>query len=284
MQALLFALLVVPFTVLAAGPAHAAPPDETPFLTWNMQGATAQGEDLWTAYLPQILNAARTDSGGRADVVMLQETGAGVPHGATLLSNPTGTEGNPLVTYVNWHASQRPSEWYMVFLQTNDPDPANPGGRAGGGIPGVARSVTIGAGTPAVPTDVTVRSIDATTVQLNWKGSPEAAGYRVWVRNVNDPEGSPTQGPYITDGPEHQIAFLFPGNWNYEFCITAINGALESGKSSCVHVPLPPPSTGGTPPPSSSSRKAPDPAEEPLLKLGRAAAAQRNLDAAAPIG
>ncbi|WP_406835209.1 GDSL-type esterase/lipase family protein [Streptomyces sp. AHU1] len=169
-----------------------------------------------------------------------------------------------------------PGHHYLVAVATWN--------RAGGGFPGTARSVTIGAGTPPVPTDVTVKSIDATTVQLNWKGSPEAAGYRVWVRSVNAPEGSNTQGPYVTDGPEHQIAFLFPGNWNFEFCITAINGELESGKSSCVHVPLPPPSTGGAPSPSGSSREVPDPAEESLLKLGRAADAQRDPAAAAPIG
>ncbi|KAB1990096.1 hypothetical protein [Streptomyces triticiradicis] len=45
-QALLLALVVVPFTVLAAAPAHALPPNETPFLTWNMQGATTEGVNL----------------------------------------------------------------------------------------------------------------------------------------------------------------------------------------------------------------------------------------------
>ncbi|MER7687486.1 fibronectin type III domain-containing protein [Streptomyces sp. NPDC097610] len=167
-----------------------------------------------------------------------------------------------------------PGHHYLVAVATWN--------KAGGGMPGVARSVTIGAGTPSVPTDVTVKSVDATTVQLNWTGSPEAAGYRVWVRNVNAPEGSNTQGPYTTDSPEHQIAFLFPGNWNFEFCITAFNGSLESGKSSCVHVPIPPPSTGGNPPPSISSRKASPPAEGPLLKLGQAIAAQRNAATTSP--
>ncbi|MFJ7966625.1 ricin-type beta-trefoil lectin domain protein [Streptomyces sp. NPDC096324] len=169
-----------------------------------------------------------------------------------------------------------PGHHYLVAVATWN--------KAGGGMPGMARSVTIGAGVPPVPTDVTVTSLDATTVRLNWKGSPEAAGYRVWVRNVNEPEGSNTQDPYITDSPEHQIAFLFPGNWNFEFCISAFNGSLESGKSSCVHVPMPPPSTDGNPPPSNNSDRAQNAADEPLLELGRAAAAQRNLDAAAPIG
>ncbi|MHB9856469.1 hypothetical protein ACSYGO_45540 [Streptomyces krungchingensis] len=29
-------------------------------------------------------------------------------------------------------------------------------------------------------------STDPTTVQLTWSGSPKAAGYRVWVRDIND--------------------------------------------------------------------------------------------------
>ncbi|GGS48744.1 GDSL-type esterase/lipase family protein [Streptomyces cinerochromogenes] len=123
-QALLIALLVAPFTVLAAGRADAAPPAETPFLTWNMQGASTQGRNLWTDYLPGILTDAP------ADVVMLQEVGAGVPNGAQVLPNPPGIGNDTRVTYAEWHSSQRPSEWYMVFLQTNDPNnPQAPGGR-----------------------------------------------------------------------------------------------------------------------------------------------------------
>ena len=120
-QALLVALLVAPFTVLVVGRAHAAPLDQTPFLTWNMQGATSQGRSLWTDYLPRILTAAGSE------VVMLQEAGADVPNGADMLPNPPGTENDQLVTYARWRTSQRPSDWYMVFLQTHDP--LMPGGR-----------------------------------------------------------------------------------------------------------------------------------------------------------
>ncbi|MFJ7904676.1 SGNH/GDSL hydrolase family protein [Streptomyces sp. NPDC096198] len=120
-QALLCALLVVPFTVLAAGAAHAAPPAETPFLTWNMQGATSSGQSLWSSYIPRILN------GAPSDVVMLQEAGPDIPDSAVLLNNPPGTVGNPLVTYARWPRGSRAPDWYMVFLQTNDP--TRPGGR-----------------------------------------------------------------------------------------------------------------------------------------------------------
>ncbi|MFJ3927444.1 hypothetical protein [Streptomyces sp. NPDC090022] len=92
-QALLCTLLVVPFAVLTGGSAHAAPPYDTPFLTWNMQGATALRESLWTSYMPGILDNAPPN------VVMLQEAGADVPHHARVLNNPPGAVGNPLDTY-----------------------------------------------------------------------------------------------------------------------------------------------------------------------------------------
>ncbi|MET8885400.1 GDSL-type esterase/lipase family protein [Streptomyces rubiginosohelvolus] len=115
-QALLATLMAIPFTVAVAAPAQAAPPAETPFLTWNMQGATAQGESLWSSYLPRILGESRSE------VVMLQEAGAGVPGSARIFANPPGTENDQRVTYAEWH-----SDWYMVFLQTHDPQV--PGGR-----------------------------------------------------------------------------------------------------------------------------------------------------------
>lgn len=109
----------------------------------------------------------------------------------------------------------------------------------GGGMPGVARSVTIGAGTPPAPTSLRVDSLDGTTVQLTWSGSPQAAGYRVWVRNITNGEASHTD-ENTTDATTFGVAYLFPGVWNYEFCVTAINGELESGKSNCVVAPRPP--------------------------------------------
>jgi lysophospholipase L1-like esterase len=110
---------------------------------------------------------------------------------------------------------------------------------AGGGLPGFGRSVTIGAGTPPAPTGLQVSDVDATTIQLSWTGSPQAAGYRVWVRNITNGEQSHTNETII-DATTYGVAYLFPGVWNYEFCVTAINGAAESGKSNCVVPPRPP--------------------------------------------
>ncbi|MFF9645785.1 GDSL-type esterase/lipase family protein [Kitasatospora aureofaciens] len=133
---------------------------------------------------------------------------------------------------------------------------------AGGGMPGVARSVTVGAGTPPAPTGLKVISTDATTVQLSWNGSVWAAGYRVWIRNVNDDSGSKHDGSgfkadeYITNETSRGIAYLVPGVWNYEFCVTAINGEAESSKSNCVIAPKPS-ATAQTPAPTDPKKGAP---------------------------
>ncbi|MCD9900986.1 fibronectin type III domain-containing protein [Streptomyces sp. MT29] len=98
--------------------------------------------------------------------------------------------------------------------------------------------VVVGAGAPSAPTGLKVVPADATTVQLSWKGSAQAAGYRVWIRNMNNGSQSAADESVIST-TNHGIAFLVPGTWNYEFCMTAVNGALESGKSNCVVAPRP---------------------------------------------
>ncbi|MFE5509875.1 phosphatidylinositol-specific phospholipase C domain-containing protein [Streptomyces sp. NPDC056529] len=125
----------------------------------------------------------------------------------------------------------KPGHRYTLAVQTWN--------GAGGGMPALGRPVVVGAGTPSAPTGLKVTSTDATTVRLDWTGSAAAAGYRVWVRNVTG-GGQSTADEYVVEGTSHGIAFLFPGVWNFEFCVTAVNGALESGKSSCVVAPRPP--------------------------------------------
>ncbi|MYQ49291.1 hypothetical protein GTW40_30455 [Streptomyces sp. SID4985] len=128
-----------------------------------------------------------------------------------------------------------PGHHYVVAMDTWN--------AVGGGLPTGARPVTIGAGTPPTPTGLRISSIDATTVQLDWNSSPQAAGYRVWYRNRT--ENGPWQSDeYISDTPDRGIAFLFPGSWNFEFAVTAVNGQMESARSGAVSVPAPP-STGG---------------------------------------
>lgn len=111
---------------------------------------------------------------------------------------------------------------------------------AGGGLPDIARSVVVGAGTPSVPTGLKVTSTDPTTVQLTWNASSQAAGYRVWIRNASvDGGGTYEPDMFTADGTSHGVGFLFPGTWNYEFCVTAFNGSAESSRSECVVAPRP---------------------------------------------
>lgn len=124
----------------------------------------------------------------------------------------------------------KPGHRYTLAVQTWN--------RAGGGLPALGRPVVVGAGTPPAPTGLKVVSTDVTTVQLSWKGSAQAAGYRVWIRNTNNGSQSAADESVISK-TNHGIAFLVPGTWNYEFCMTAVNGALESGKSNCVVAPRP---------------------------------------------
>lgn len=112
---------------------------------------------------------------------------------------------------------------------------------AGGGLPAGARGIVVGGGTPPTPTDLTVTATDLTTVQLAWNSSAEVGGYEVTIRNIND--GSVSRE--VANGTTHGIAFLFPGYWNYEFCVRAFNGIQTSGSSNCVT--LPPPTTAGRP-------------------------------------
>ncbi|MFD8412085.1 fibronectin type III domain-containing protein [Streptomyces sp. NPDC059650] len=82
----------------------------------------------------------------------------------------------------------------------------------GGGIPGAGRAVTIGAATPPAPRNLQVTSTDPTTVQLTWSGSPQAAGYRVWVRNITNGSQS-SADEFVVDTTQRGIAYLFPGTW-----------------------------------------------------------------------
>ncbi|MEU1680408.1 GDSL-type esterase/lipase family protein [Micromonospora zamorensis] len=103
----------------------------------------------------------------------------------------------------------------------------------GGGVPNPGRPVLVGGGTPAAPSGLKANALDASSVYLTWNKSTGAAGYRVWVRNPID--GSEmTASDQIIMETTWGVGFLIYGALNYEFCVTAVNGALESGMSNCV--------------------------------------------------
>ena len=137
--------------------------------------------------------------------------------------NVIGIEATSLSAHVD---SLTPGIHYDIALQGWN--------KYGGGFPGMGQSVTVGAGMPPAPTNLQITSIDDTTIQMDWCGSHEAAGYHFWSRNINV-EGSVllVENSSIT-GTSVRKWFLYPGVWNYEFCVSAFNGELESDLSNCV--------------------------------------------------
>jgi lysophospholipase L1-like esterase len=107
----------------------------------------------------------------------------------------------------------------------------------GGGIPGQGRSVYPGAGMTSTPLRLVVETIDPTTVTLSWVPVSFAVSYRVYVRRIDDGSAERIDGGDVTEAT-HGIWFLFPGVWHHEFCVTAMNGDLESGRSNCVIPPV----------------------------------------------
>lgn len=106
-----------------------------------------------------------------------------------------------------------------------------------GGLPAAGREVIVSRGPPAeAPTNLRVVNLDPTTVQLTWDTVAGAAGYAVYYRSHKE------NGIYALDRTSeigsHGVGFLFPGTWNYQFCVTAYNGNLESAFSNCVIPPV----------------------------------------------
>jgi hypothetical protein len=109
---------------------------------------------------------------------------------------------------------------------------------AGEGFPEIVHSVTIGQGTPPPPSGLSIIANDPTTIHMTWAGSVVAAGYKLWSRNVNI-ANSVYQSAGTSDGTCVDVYFLFPGTWNYEWCISAYNGNAESPLGACVLAPSP---------------------------------------------
>ncbi|KAF4943841.1 hypothetical protein FGADI_13121 [Fusarium gaditjirri] len=98
----------------------------------------------------------------------------------------------------------------------------------GQGLPFFANNAVPGAGTPPVPSDLKILSTDPTTVHITWTGSDSAGGYHVWNRNVNEKGSKFAIVANITGSTCLDDFLLFPGTWNYEWCVSAYNGNEES--------------------------------------------------------
>ena len=85
-----------------------------------------------------------------------------------------------------------------------------------------------GFGMPATPHDLKVATRDGATVRLDFEGGEGAANYRAWIRNVNNASDFSKPDLTVANSPCIGVTFLFPGAWNYEFCVTALNGRFGS--------------------------------------------------------
>lgn len=112
----------------------------------------------------------------------------------------------------------------------------NPNGE---GFPKVLPSRKIGSGAPGQPPVPKIESGDATTAHLTWSEVAGAAGYYLWTRNVNNASSVSTRQNITRDGGCADVGFLFPGVWNYEFCVQAFNGDDLSPKGGCATAPSP---------------------------------------------
>jgi lysophospholipase L1-like esterase len=216
---------------------------------WEYQVRTDNGDQLKSGWSPTVTATAHPQTSPPPVGIVTHATATGVD---VAWGQPTGNYTDTIDRYqIITYDKDTPGAYVggtAVKGKSVHIDGLTPGhhyviavatwNAAGGGMPGVARPVTIGAGTPPAPTGLQVTSTDPTTVQLTWNGSSQAAGYRIWIRNINNGSQS-TADENIVESSPYGVAYLFPGVWNYEFCITAVNGAAESGKSNCVVAPRP---------------------------------------------
>lgn len=81
-----------------------------------------------------------------------------------------------------------------------------------------------------------VHTIDATTIRLEWNAVFGTSGYGVYYRSVRDNTARKLDG--TTTETSYEVGFLFPGSWNFEFCVSAFNGNLETAPVSCITPPV----------------------------------------------
>lgn len=134
----------------------------------------------------------------------------------------------------------------MIELTLPSSDDLNPGHRylvavetwnsAGPGLPQIFRHMRPGVGTPSVPTNLKMISPDPASAYFTWDSNPKAAGYRVWKRYI--PDRSKASNSTTTQACAAD-AYLFPGSWNYEYCISAYNGNDESAQGPWIAAPHP---------------------------------------------
>ncbi|KAH8168307.1 fibronectin type III domain-containing protein [Sarocladium implicatum] len=118
--------------------------------------------------------------------------------------------------------------WVQTWVKMTD-------GSLGGGLPAAAREVRTGMGAPPVVTGLKVVNKEPTTITLSWNASPSAGGYEILYRAIATPEKIEIVG--TTTDTTYEVGFLFPGTWNYEFCVHSYNGNLQAACTSFIRPP-----------------------------------------------
>ncbi|MCR8945160.1 fibronectin type III domain-containing protein [Streptomyces sp. OUCMDZ-4982] len=214
---------------------------------WEYQVRVDNQSDGTSAWSPVVRATARPRTAAAPTDIITVPTATGVD---VVWQPAKGPHSDSVERYqiLTWD-KDTPGSWLgSTAVQGNSVhiDDLKPGHRyliavvswnaAGGGMPRVARDIIVGAGRPAAPTNLSIMPIDAASVHLKWNASPQSTGYRVWIRNRTE-NGPWKAGESFTEATEQGVGFLFPGNVNFEFAVTAINGSTESVRSNVVALP-----------------------------------------------
>ncbi|KAI7970319.1 hypothetical protein EIK77_005460 [Talaromyces pinophilus] len=104
-----------------------------------------------------------------------------------------------------------------------------------GGLPAGGPELYVGGGTPSPPRNLVATNTDPTTVTITWDASVYTASYSIYVRSVRDNTAFQLGG--TTTDTTVSWAYLFPGTWNFEFCVAAVNGELQSMYTDACVIP-----------------------------------------------
>lgn len=127
---------------------------------------------------------------------------------------------------------------------------ANNNGVLCAGLPSSGQGVIAGGVMPSVPTGVKVATPDGgLTAVVTWNDDANAFGWRIYVRYLLEPNH-----PYLPWYEEPEVPCIsmggmFPGTWNFEYCVVAYNGNFSTGYSTCVTGPKDTTAVGDCPAP-----------------------------------
>jgi lysophospholipase L1-like esterase len=133
------------------------------------------------------------------------------------------------------NAGHRYGVWVVTYVNMQSSFMGAPA--IAGGLPGAGREVIVGGGVPSAISGLRVINQDPTTVMLSWNGAGSAAGYAIYTRSIRAGAETAQVLDGTTTETSYGVGWLFPGTWNYEFCVAAYNGNLEGPRSACVVPP-----------------------------------------------